>query len=264
MSTNVLEFVNESIALDKENKFLKGYSSEIDPTIYPDFYIDYVNRSNIKEDSAEINNYLNSSEDIFSEQYFSTLIYFANRASDEIADNILKHKEKYTLLYGETDVNILIYSFAGGKFDRAIAQNDQSKYAEAIEFVKTGLRKEWADDVISSHEKEFLMAQNKWDQVFTINQVLKDQGELSNGYINHFSWQVYKKCDDQKVIKDCLEWMKEVTTQEPEFDYLDTYAYLLYKSGDKQNAKRIAQLAIEAGKREDRKTTGLQKLVDRL
>ena len=58
--------------------------------------------------------------------------------------------------------------------------------------------------------------------------------------------------------------MKEVTNQEPTYGYLDTYAHLMYKSGDKKETKKIAQLAIEAGKKEDRNTKSVEKLLNNL
>lgn len=264
MSNNVFEFINEGAKLNKAEKFVKGYSNEIDPTLYPDFYINYVNRTNTKLDSAELNDYLSATEDIFSEQYFATLLYFASDAHAGIADVTLKNQKRYTVLYGKDNIELLTYFLGVGKFKRAIAQNSQTEYDKAVAFVKNGLSKKWTDDILPSFERKFLMAQNRWDKVFALYEQMKNAGEMSNGYINHFSWQVYKDCDDQEVIKKCIGWMKAVTDEEPEFDYLDTYAFLLYKAGDNSAAKQTAQLAIEAGKADDRNTKGLEKLIAKL
>lgn len=264
LSTSVLEFLNEGVDLNRKGEILEGYSGKIDPTIYPGFYVDYVNRTDTKKDSSEINSYFVSAEDVLSEQYFSTLLYFAREASDEVADMAFGNRDNYSALYGELDSEILMYSLVTGKFGRAIEQENQVKYDEAVAVAKSTLSKEWTDDILPSFEKEYLMGQNKWDEVLEINKVLKENGELSNGYINHFSWQVYKDCSDQEVVKQCLEWMKEVTEEEPDFNYLDTHAYLAYKSGDLEAAKEVAHLAIAAGKQDGRKTSGLEKLIDKL
>jgi len=103
--------------------------------------------------------------------------------------------------------------------------------------------------------------QNTLNSYLDIYKELKANGEFDNGYVNHFSWQVFKDCDDKKVISQCLTWMKEVTTEEPNYMYLDTYAFLLSKSGDLPEAKRIAEKAIAAAIVEDESTKALEKLL---
>src|SRR5690606_14370566 len=48
LSASVINFAEESILLDSENKIIKGYSNQIDMPNYPKFYVDYINRDNIK------------------------------------------------------------------------------------------------------------------------------------------------------------------------------------------------------------------------
>lgn len=264
LSKSVVEFTNESVELNKEGKILKGYSNQIDASKYPIFYNDYVNRTNTKINSVELNNYWNNHKDIFSEEYFSTVLYFSKYASDDIVNRTLKNKEKYLQLYGKTDVDIVLFLFSAGKLDQAISEKNQKKYDEAVAFAKSALSKKWTDDILPKFEKDFLKAQNKWAEVFEINRNLKNKGEFDNGYINHFSWQVYEDCDDKEVIKNCLKWMKEVTDEEPTYAYLDTYAHLMFKSGNIKETKRIAQLAIEAAKKDNESTKNINKLTSKL
>jgi len=264
LSKNVLEFTKESIELNAKNEIVKGYSNMTDASKYPSFYVDYVNRTNTKIDPLEVNEYLNTAQDVFSEEYFSTLIYFARNASNEVANNTLKNQKRYEALYGKTDVETLMYFLTAGKFKQAITENSQEKYDEAVLFAKTVLSKKWTDGILPSFEKEFLMSQNRWVEVLEINENLKNIGELENGYMNHFSWQVYKDCDDPEVIKKCLEWMKAVTEEEPTYAYLDTYAYLLYKSGNKKETKKIAQLAIEVAEKDSETAKSMVALMSKL
>lgn len=264
LSTSVIEFTKESSALNAKNKIIKGYSNTIDITRYPQFYIDYINRTNTKIRTSVVNEYWRSREDVLSEEYFSTLLYFANEAADPIAEDALANKANYTELYGTTDVETLMYFLTSGKFKRAISEKDQQKFDEAIHFARKALSEEWINDVVSSFERKFLIAQDKWEQVFTLYENQKKEGKLSNGAINHFCWDIYKKCNDPQVIDKCLIWMKQVTEEEPSYAYLDTYAFLLYKSGDKTETKRIAQLAIEAAKKENESTKNLEALLKKL
>ncbi|MFK7809702.1 MAG: hypothetical protein AB8F74_17990 [Saprospiraceae bacterium] len=58
--------------------------------------------------------------------------------------------------------------------------------------------------------------------------------------------------------------MKEVTTEEPNYMYLDTYAFLLSKSGNFTEAKQIAEKAISAAKIEGESTKSLEKLLQKI
>ncbi|MBC8884117.1 hypothetical protein H9X57_14465 [Flavobacterium piscinae] len=114
------------------------------------------------------------------------------------------------------------------------------------------------------YKLDFLKAQNKWEEILKINEKLKNDGEFDNSYINDFSWEVYEKCNNQEVIKKCIVWMKEVTDQEPNYAYLDTYAHLLYKSGNKTEAKKITKLAIETASKENKEFKSIEKLINKL
>lgn len=264
LSKSVLTFTNEGVALNAENTILKGYSNRIDPSQYPKFYVDYVERTNTKTDALELNAYWKNTSNIFSEAYFSTLVYFARDASDDIAQTTLANRDKYAALYGNTDVEILLYFLSSGKFNQAIKAKSQQQYEEAIVFAKTALSKKWLDNILPSFEKDYLIAQGKWDVVFAINEDLKNSGDFSNGAINHFCWNVYKKCDDPIIISKCIDWMREITTQEPTYAFLDTYAFLTYKSGDNTGTKRIAQQAIAIAKKENEKAKSMETLLKKL
>ncbi len=264
LSKNVLGFTEKSIELSSQNEYLKGYSNTIDQTKYPKFYTDYIDRTDTKPKTSDIVDFINSKEDFFKEEDFTTLLYFGRDAPSNVGDIILKDKTKYFDLYGEQDVEVLLYFITSAKFNEAISEDNQKKYDRAVEFTKQALSQGWVDDLLPSFEKDYLKAQNKWDEVLEINKKLKDKGKFDNGYINHFSWQVYEQCDDQNIIKKCLDWMQEVTNEEPTYAYLDTYAHLIYKTGDKQETKRIAKIAIEAARKENEKTTSIQKLLDKI
>jgi thiol-disulfide isomerase/thioredoxin len=264
LGNSVLEFVSESEEMIREGTYLTGYSASIDPTAYPSFYVDYVNRTNTRLRAEEIDAYFRAADDLSAEKYATPLLYFAGQVPDDIADAVLVQKDRYLQLYGKLDTEILIYYLVSGRFRRAIASKDPAHYAAALSFAKAHMSQDWLDDILPSVELDYLKAQGKWDEVFATYRAMKENGEMDNGYVNHFSYQVYKECNDPRVIADCTAWMKEVVSEEPTFDYLDTYAFLLYKGGDYATAKEVARRAIEAGREEDRKTSGLEKLIAKI
>ncbi|MFT3677788.1 MAG: thioredoxin family protein [Chitinophagaceae bacterium] len=264
LSKSVLAFTNQSRELNGQNIFLKGYTNNIDISGYPKFYINFINRTNTKPDPVAMRKYFTETHNIYSEEYFSTLLYFgADEVPGNIADSILKNKKQYTDLYGEKEVESLLYVLVRSKFDKAIAQKSQQLFDDAVLYVVKIVNDSYAA-TIQSFKTEFLMAQNKWAEVFRINEELKNKGGLSDESVNHFCWTIYEKCTDSQVIKQCISWMKELTGRKPEYAYLDTYAFLLYKSGNKEQTKKIAQLALEAAKKEKENTKALEKMLEKL
>ncbi|MEL7342165.1 MAG: hypothetical protein AAGM67_16905, partial [Bacteroidota bacterium] len=148
------------------------------------------------------------------------------------------------------------------KFGRAVKADDEAAFARAKAFAEEQFGAEKAEEMAASYEVDILQARGEWKKVLAYYQDLKEAGEMDNGYVNHFSWQVYEECDDPEVMATCVAWMRKVVAEEPEFDYLDTYARLLHRAQGKSAAESVIQEAITAGKAEGRKTGGLEKLLE--
>jgi thiol-disulfide isomerase/thioredoxin len=264
LSENVLEFTDESADLNKQNKHLKGYSNTIDETNYPKFYNDYVNRTIKKVQPSDFDAFFKGKQNFLKEEDFTPLFYFGRNAPSHIGDIILKDKQKYFDLYGEQDVEVLLYFLSATKFNEAITEDNQEKYDQAIAFTKKALSQGWIDDILPSFEVERLKTQNNWDGVFKIYEERKNRNDISEGEINHICWDVYKNCEDQQVVAKCIDWMKELTDKDPEFAYLDTYVFLLHKSGDKKLTKEVAERALKTAKKQGKSATSLEKLLEEL
>lgn len=265
LSKNVLEFTKETLQLNAHQKIIKGYSNEINLSRYPQFYVDYINRDNTKvKNSQKFKDYWTSVENPLSEEFFSTLIYFAGDVPDFVRELARKNKEDYLNLYGRLDTEILFYFLSAGKLNEAISLKSQQKFEEAKIYAYETLSAEWTDDIIPNFEVNFLKAQNKWKEVYEIYNKRKEKGEFSHGQINQFCWEVYEKCEDLNVIKKCMIWMEELTQKQPDYAYLDTYAFLAFKSGDKQKTKEIAERALEIGKEKNLKTKSMEELLEKL
>ena len=155
----------------------------------------------------------------------------------------------------------MLGQLAYGAFERAIKRDDAAfAYAEDFSVRATG--REATDELLPRMELARLEARGKWRTLIDLHDAAKARGERDNGYLNHVSYQVYRKCDDREAMATCVGWMAEVVAEEPTFDYLDTYAFLLHKYGDHARAAEYAARAIEAGEREGRKTDGLKQLLE--
>ena len=82
--------------------------------------------------------------------------------------------------------------------------------------------------------------------------------------INSYGWTIYEQCADKEIVARATAWMSDAVVQSPSYMLLDTYAALLYKSGDLKKAKQYAETAIEAGKKEKQDFKETQELLDKI
>ena len=73
-----------------------------------------------------------------------------------------------------------------------------------------------------------------------------------NGYgeMNSICRDIFEHCDDLEVIKKAALLMKEYNDKKASWATLDTYANLLYKSGDTQMGIEQMEYAIKSGLKE--------------
>ncbi|MEL6357777.1 MAG: thioredoxin family protein [Bacteroidota bacterium] len=262
LGSSVLDFVGEGVELSAQKKWLSGYAPVIDPASYPDFYADYVNRTDTDVDAAEINDYLASVEDKLSEQFVAVLYYFAGKVNDELIAVATDNRETYVERFGEGSFGAFTGLISMMKFDQAVKADDEAAFARAKAFAEEQFGAEEAEEMAASYKVDILQARGEWKKVLAYYQDLKEAGEMDNGYVNYFSWGVYEECDDPEVMATCVAWMRDVVADEPDFDYLDTYARLLHRAEGKSAAEPVIRRAIAAGKAEGRKTGGLEKLLE--
>lgn len=74
---------------------------------------------------------------------------------------------------------------------------------------------------------------------------LGDKTDLYN--LNNYAWKIFEKCEDQKCVKAALDWSKRTLAggNSKLVMFLDTYACLLYKSGDKTEAIKVEEEALK-------------------
>jgi thiol-disulfide isomerase/thioredoxin len=242
---NYLALFKEAISKHLRNDIIKGVSNTNNLT-YPKFYEDYVFRTNTKLDEAELKKYWETTCNRFSEVPFAILSYFEQ--PDEINDFFFENKRKYEELYGKLDIDFLQGRITGMKFFAAIASKNRTSLETAAQLTRKVYDQKKAEEIINSFELQMLKAENRWSEAIEKLVTGKVQGEFDEAGINGFCWSVNEKSNDKDVLKKCTEWMKSISKMNPKFEFLDTYARLLYKTGNKKLSFNIMGNAIKIGK----------------
>lgn len=78
-------------------------------------------------------------------------------------------------------------------------------------------------------------------------------GNKISGSLNTVAWQVFELTSDEKMLKDALRWSKRSQEISPDNAMLlDTYANLLYKLGQKEEAIATEEKALQFGDKDDK------------
>ena len=76
-----------------------------------------------------------------------------------------------------------------------------------------------------------------------------DHNELTKN-MNEIVWEcIFQHCSNPKILRDSAYWMKRLLIKERHRQYVDTYANVIYKLGDRKNAIAWEQDALAAARR---------------
>lgn len=75
-------------------------------------------------------------------------------------------------------------------------------------------------------------------------QITLNGAKVSPSLLNSFAWSVFENCDDAACIQAALKWSQKSLEAGEQPAFLDTYANLLYKAGDKANAVKWQEKAV--------------------
>jgi len=82
--------------------------------------------------------------------------------------------------------------------------------------------------------------------------------------LNNIAWNYYENIDNQTQLKAALSWAKQSMGIETNYYNTDTYAALLYKTGDVKSAMATAKKAIALAKDADIDPQETQKLLEKM
>lgn len=84
------------------------------------------------------------------------------------------------------------------------------------------------------------------------------------GELNTLAWSFYEQIEDKKLLKEAVKWAQQSVKLESNYYNNDTLAALYFKTGDKKNAKKYAEKAIELEKAEGMDTSETEALLEQI
>ena len=226
----------------------------------PDFlrsYLDMIGMQNPAEATKIAIDYFETQSDLTTQENQELLVQYAVDPESKAHNKLLSQRDKLFASHGVGFVSNLASAYyrsgsrKGYTTDAIKAQLAQA-YPE-----KKDLASFFVDMSVNRKNND------KEGYLKTLVGYLGDQNYTQFDYqqLNSYAWFVYENSDDISHLRHAITWADYSVSKEPQFFNYDTYAWLVYKSGDIDRAKILAKKAIELGKIAGEDTSSTEELL---
>ncbi len=244
---------------------LEGMSATIE-TEFPEFYkksfTGYTDKR-VSPEATEVNEFITKQKNLFSEINYGVIVRFAQLLNETNRNFLLDNRIKFEALYGKSEIDNAIDDITGKLLNTAVQNKSETGLQATITFLE-----KYSPDTSGFSKVFYSLSYYKgigdWKNMAKqVDSFIAIKG-YEGSYINDWAWTVYEKCNDTAVVIKALSWMQPVIQKKQEFASLDTYAALLYKTGQYALARTYALTAIDLGKAAGDKTEETEKLLKKI
>jgi thioredoxin-related protein len=219
-------------------------------------------------DTENMNNvskeYLATQKDLLTNENLEFLDKFTRTSKDAGFSIILKNASKFDEVRGA--------GAAGKKISDIVKQEEVfpvifKRDASAPDWTKLSATinnkyPAYAKEVIASSKVMYYQSKGDWTNFQTaVMAYMKDyNNKASADELNNFAWTVFENCKDLACVKEALEWSKKSFDGNNNPMFIDTYANILYKLGNKQEAIKWEEKALALSNNDKEIQTTLDKM----
>ncbi len=215
---------------------------------------------------AELVRYFDSENEsnFISNENWKIINRFVEREDSKAFIYMEKYKEEFSKLYTTNAVDTkIIQVYRSGLFSAI-----QNKNKERFELLKTKFKNtnaKNADKTIAEADIKMVQNDKDWKKYAALVLNYVEQYSTNDAYeLNSFAWSFYENIDDKALLEKAAGWAKHATSIEDNYALNDTYAALLFKIGNKAEAKKIAEKAIALAKKSGDDYKETQELLDKI
>ncbi|MBU3741476.1 MAG: DUF255 domain-containing protein [Candidatus Kapabacteria bacterium] len=210
-----------------------------------------------------VSEWFNTQDDKLSEVAFGILMRHA--LPREIEDWVLQREQEYRERFGD-DASGLREGMINTALSGAIKKKDGKLLQRAKDLEQT-------TDPVAREIKHlgmdgvFYQNTEQWSELGGVVQRFAARPDAAThaGRINEYCWSIYEKSDDAKAIAAALTAMQIIATRaDATWEYIDTYASLLYKAGRYDDALREAERAVREAERVEADFSGTVELIEKI
>ncbi len=201
------------------------------------------------------NEYLATQKDLYTKENLELVKQFTSTSKDPGFDLLLKNSEKVDAVLGKGESGKIVQQIILREevYPVAFKKGTSTPDWAAIE---TGLKSKYpihANEVFLYARVMYTKQKGNWKEFGpAVVDYMKAYGDkTSTDQMNSFAWSIFENCDDMACVASALEWSKQSFSKDNNYQFIDTYANLLHKSGNTKEAikwqTKARDLAIKAG-----------------
>lgn len=201
--------------------------------------------------TSEVEKYLSAQNesDLTSRGNWEIIVKYVNDYSSKQFRFLEINNAAFSKLYTADSVDNKISQVYADGLTMAIKKKD----LEGYELLKTKLRKSGAADAektIAEAEMRLYKYAQDWNNyaVAAINYV-DNYAQNDASELNNVAWTFYEHVEDKAHLEKAVDWAKHAVELNDSYNVNDTYAAVLYKFGNRTEAKAAAEKAIELAKK---------------
>ncbi|HKG68766.1 MAG TPA: thioredoxin fold domain-containing protein, partial [Segetibacter sp.] len=192
--------------------------------------------------------YLATQKNLFTKENLEFIDRFTNTSNDAGFALIMKNPAKFDEVRGAGASQRKISDIIKREellpviFKRDAPAPDWTKLSATINTKYPG----YAKEAVSGGKAMYYQMKGDWANFQTaVLAYMKDYGDkVSAGELNNFAWTVFENCKDMTCVKEALEWSKKSFKDNNNPMFIDTYANILYKLGNKEEAIKWEEKAL--------------------
>lgn len=212
-------------------------------------------------------------DDLLTKENWEMLNNFLKNSDSKTFNYLLKNKEKFYSLAGKEKVDNKILDVYQSAYRSAFNRRgvDEEQFSKAIAQIKNSGLPE-SDKLLLDANMNYYKIKGDWQQ-YTENTILYCNKYLMNNStpqtaseLNNIAWAFYEdpKITNKEALKNAVAWAKKSTELQDAYFNNDTYSALLYKAGNKKEAIKAAEKAIELAKKEGENASGTKELLEKM
>ena len=193
--------------------------------------------------------YFATQSNLLTEENIRLLTQFTSSTVDTGFVLMVKHAERFNQVmgqgYAEKTTRMLVLQEELWPAMRAGAAVDWEGMRKRVE-----RRYPERKDIVPYGQLFYYQQTGDWEKFPTAAVAfMKEYGNtLDAGDLNSMAWAIFQHCEDMNCIREAIQWSKKAATSSQLAAYYDTYAGLLYKSGQKDEALQVQEQAITLAK----------------
>ncbi|MGE3800672.1 MAG: DUF255 domain-containing protein [Candidatus Kapaibacterium sp.] len=260
------DFINDcNKALSIKEDRIYAFDSRDLTTPFPDLYRNsFRGRENVVwPEEEEVVAFLDKQEDLFDEVSWSVIWRFGG--GEKYEHYLMANIGEYEKRYGSDEVRETARGRIQTKVFKAAQEADEEMMLNAVALLDTYHLDDHSDLLKLLYKQLYYERTEEWDNYAQVSEEIVTDENASANRINSLCWNIYEKIEDQAILAKATTWMKVGLEKEPDnWMYIDTYAALLYKTGNLVEAEKQARKAIQLGEEKGDDVSETKKLLEKI